>query len=230
MERKTMIVITIVIGVILYGIIAIAASLSENTDYQKAKELNKLAQKSYSVGDYEKAYEYAEQARKHVAKADAYVAELALKSRANTLFYQASKRIEYAKTKEAKATSSQAYKKALSDLEIAKNALSSDQYERSIEHSNKVIQGLNGVVPNSPLPKYYKVRLIPLKRDCFWNIAKYKFVYSNPWKWKLLYDANRSKLKDPDNPNLIFPGQVIVIPSQNGEFREGTFDSKKKYD
>jgi nucleoid-associated protein YgaU len=229
MERKTMIVVTIVIGVILYGIIAIGASLSENPDYVKAKELNKMAQKSYSEGDYEKAYEYAEQARKHVAKADAYVAGLALKSKANALFYQASKRVEYAKAKDAKVTSSQTFKRAVSDLEIAKNALSTDQYERSIEHSNKVIEGLNGVVPNSPLPKYYKVRLIPSKRDCLWRIAEYRFVYNNPWKWKLLYDANKSKLKEPDNPNLIFPGQIIVIPSQNGEFREGTYDSRKKY-
>ena len=229
MERKTMIIITIVIGVILYGIIAIGASLSENPDYVKAKELNKLAQKAYSEGDYEKAYEQAEQARQHVAKADAYVASLGLKSKANTLFYQASKRVEHAKTKDGKVTSSPTFKKAVSDLEIAKSALSSDQYEKSIEHSNKVIEGLNGVVPNSPLPKYYRVRLIPSKRDCFWRIAEYKFIYNNPWKWKLIYDANRSKLHEPDNPNLLFPGQVLVIPSQNGEFREGTYNSKKPY-
>jgi nucleoid-associated protein YgaU len=229
MERKTMIILTIVIGVILYGIIAIGASLSENPDYVKAKELNKMAQKAYSGGDYEKAYEYAEQARQHVAKADAYVAGLAQKNKANTLFYQASKRVEYAKAKGGKVTSSQNYKKAESDLAIAKSALSSDQYERSIEHSNKVIQGLNGVVPNSPLPKYYRVRLVPSKRDCLWRIAEYKFVYSNPWKWKLIYDANKSKLREPDNPNLIFPGQVLVIPSQNGEFREGTYDSRQAY-
>jgi nucleoid-associated protein YgaU len=229
MERKTMIIITVVIGVILYGIIAIGSSLSENPDYAKAKELNKMAQKAYSDGDYGKAYELAEQARKHVAKADEYVAGLALKSKANTLFYQASKRVEYAKAKDPKVASSQVYKKAVSDLDIAKDALSSDQYERSIDHSNKVIEGLNGVVPNSALPKYYRVRLIPSKRDCFWRIAEYRFVYNNPWKWKLLYDANKSKLEEPDNPNLIFPGQVIVIPSQNGEFREGTYDSRKKY-
>jgi nucleoid-associated protein YgaU len=224
-----MIIITIVIGVILYGIIAIGASLSENPDYVKAKELNKMAQKAYSEGDYEKAYEYAEQARQHVAKADSYVAGLALKSKANTLFYQASKRVEYAKAKDGKVTSSQTFKKAVSDLEIAKGALSSDQYEKSIEHSNKVIEGLNGVVPNSPLPKYYKVRLIPSKRDCLWRIAEYKFIYNNPWKWKIIYDANKSKLREPDNPNLIFPGQILVIPSQNGEFREGTYDSRKVY-
>jgi hypothetical protein len=224
-----MIVITIAIGVILYGIIAIGASLSENPDYVKAKELNKKAQKAYAEGDYDKARDYAEEARAHVAKADAYVASLGLKNKANNLFYQAAKRLEYARNKGGKVTSSQSYKKAASDLEIAKSALASDQYERSIEHSNKVLAGLNGIVPDSPLPKYYRVRLLPSKRDCFWRIAEYKFVYNNPWKWKLIYDANRTKLTEPDNPNLIFPGQVLVIPSQNGEFREGTYDPKKKY-
>jgi len=229
MERKTMIIVTIVIGVILYGIIAIGASLSENPDYVKAKELNKKAQKAYAEGDYDKAYEYAEQARAHVAKADAYVANLGLRHKANTLFYQASKRVEFARQKGGKVASSQSYKRAVSDLEIAKTALSSDQYERSIEHSNKVIAALNGFVPSSPLPKYYRVRLIPRRRDCFWHIAGYKFIYNNPWKWKHIYEANKSKLKDPDNPNLIFPGQVLVIPSLNGEFREGTYDPKKAY-
>lgn len=45
------------------------------------------------------------------------------------------------------------------------------------------------------------------KGDCLWRIAK-KF-YGNGSLWRRIYAANRSKIKDPD---LIYPGQVLVIP------------------
>lgn len=44
-------------------------------------------------------------------------------------------------------------------------------------------------------------------RDCLWFIAK-KY-YNNPYKWSMIYDANKNKIKNPD---LIFPDQVFVIP------------------
>ena len=30
--------------------------------------------------------------------------------------------------------------------------------------------------------------------------------------WRLLIEANRSRLVDPDDPDLIHPGQVLVLP------------------
>jgi hypothetical protein len=78
-----------------------------------------------------------------------------------------------------------------------------------------------------PLPKYYRVRLIPDRRDCFWRIAEYDFVYGDPFKWRILYEANKSDLKYPDNPDLILPGQVFVIPEQEGEAREGTWNPEE---
>lgn len=43
--------------------------------------------------------------------------------------------------------------------------------------------------------------------DCLWNIAR-KF-YGNGSLYTKIYNANRSKIK---NPNLIYPGQVFTIP------------------
>lgn len=51
--------------------------------------------------------------------------------------------------------------------------------------------------------KTYKVK----KGDCLWNIAKK--LYGDGSKWKKIYNANKSKIK---NPNLIYPGQVFKIP------------------
>jgi len=79
------------------------------------------------------------------------------------------------------------------------------------------------------LPAFYTVRLIPEARDCFWRIAEYPFVYGDPRKWKLLYEANKGLLSDPANPDLIEPGQVFEIPSLAGEKREGAWDPAKKY-
>jgi nucleoid-associated protein YgaU len=81
-----------------------------------------------------------------------------------------------------------------------------------------------------PLPAEYVIRLIPNRRDCLWRIAEYPFVYGDPLKWSLLYEANKKTFRDPANPDLIFPGQELMIPSLGGETREGTFDSTKQYE
>lgn len=45
--------------------------------------------------------------------------------------------------------------------------------------------------------------------ECLWNIAGYRKIYSDPWKWQKIFNENRDKIRDPD---LIFPGQELVIP------------------
>lgn len=44
--------------------------------------------------------------------------------------------------------------------------------------------------------------------DCLWNIAKY--FYGDGSKYTIIYNANTDKI---GNPNLIYPGQVLVIPA-----------------
>lgn len=46
-----------------------------------------------------------------------------------------------------------------------------------------------------------------VKGDCLWNIAK-RF-YGDGSKYPIIYNANKDKIK---NPNLIYPGQVLLIP------------------
>lgn len=59
------------------------------------------------------------------------------------------------------------------------------------------------------VPKVYVVGTWERDRDCLWNIAKKNYIYGDPWKWKRIYKANRDKIVDPD---LIYPGQRLVIP------------------
>jgi nucleoid-associated protein YgaU len=45
--------------------------------------------------------------------------------------------------------------------------------------------------------------------DCLWKICRNLHVYSNPLAWPILYKANRAQIRNPD---LIYPGQRLVIP------------------
>ena len=60
---------------------------------------------------------------------------------------------------------------------------------------------------NSPEPKQETTYTVQ-KGDCLWNIAK-KF-YGNGSKYTVIYEANKDKIQ---KPNLIYAGQVLVIPS-----------------
>lgn len=45
--------------------------------------------------------------------------------------------------------------------------------------------------------------------DCLWTISEGQDVYDDPFKWPLIYKANRDQIKDPD---LIYPDQTFSIP------------------
>jgi nucleoid-associated protein YgaU len=57
----------------------------------------------------------------------------------------------------------------------------------------------------------YTVRLIPERRDCLWRISEYDFIYGNPRLWPKIWRRNRKLIQNPD---LIYPGWLLVIPPQ----------------
>jgi hypothetical protein len=79
------------------------------------------------------------------------------------------------------------------------------------------------------LPAQYTVGTWASTKDCFWNIAALASVYNDPWQWRVLYNANRAKLPDPNNPDLVHPGTVLVIPSIRGETRDGMYVAGRNY-
>lgn len=80
-----------------------------------------------------------------------------------------------------------------------------------------------------PLPSQYTVRSWESSKDCLWNIAGYSWVYGDPTKWTVLYDANKSRMPQPNNPDLIHPGFVLNIPSIKGEVRQGMWSPTANY-
>jgi nucleoid-associated protein YgaU len=81
----------------------------------------------------------------------------------------------------------------------------------------------------TPWPAEYVVRSLQGRSDTLQRIAGYPFIYNDPLKWTVLFEANRKGFRDPANPDLIFPGQRLVIPSIAGEIREGSYDPTKDY-
>jgi nucleoid-associated protein YgaU len=236
------------LGVLVTLLVAVAAvvpaqSLLDNEFYRKAKTLQAQSEQAFQDGDYDQAASLAQQAKENLAKSDEYVTRMTLYYTANGWLARANDRLTFAKSIKADVNYKEAYDKAASDIAYAKAAFDAGQYEDSTQLSKDALAALEGIqrVTEAPapepepqagttLPLTYTVRLIPSLRDCLWRIAGYPFVYNNPWRWKDLYAANKSILKDPNNPNLIYPGQVLTIPSIKGETREGAYDPEQTYE
>jgi hypothetical protein len=84
-------------------------------------------------------------------------------------------------------------------------------------------------IPEGALPAKYRVRPWSVSQDTFQSIAGRPWAYSDTTKWWNIYDANRSKLPQPDNPDLLMPGIVLDIPSIQGELRAGMWDPERSY-
>lgn len=227
--NRTIIVIFSILCLLAFGQSLFAQSLLDNPDYKKAIELQQLAKEAHAAGDYDKAYEYSKEARIYIDKSNAYIAQKILWYKANSRLKKARSRVAYFKSSGINPEYQQAYQQALASLEAAEKSFTEDQYENSIEYSQEVLTLLAEAKSENLLPKYYKVRLIPKERDCLNKIAGYPFIYNDRTKWRLLYEANKSKLKHSNNPHLIFPGEVFEIPSIEGEKRSGEYDPKASY-
>ena len=57
--------------------------------------------------------------------------------------------------------------------------------------------------PDSTQPRYHVVK----KKETLYSLAQN--YYGDQSKWKMIYEANRATIKDP---NVIFEGQKLVIP------------------
>ena len=170
-----------------------------------------------------KSYEYAVKAREFAALSKAYIAEMVKAYRARTSLTAAKERIELAQRINLENRDPDLFGSSYAYFEDAKYTFNEKNYDESLENSQKVIELLKDIKGGKVLPAFYEIILNKSSRDCLWRIAGFDFVYSDPQKWVNLYEANKTLLTDPDNPDLILPGQVIKIPSIEGEIREGTY-------
>jgi hypothetical protein len=226
----------------------IPASIRNNKYYLESVRLTTLAQETYDYGDYDASAEYAVEAIKYAQLSDEYVA-LQLKIKAtNDAIKSARSRLEWAVSVNASSRYPSEFNRAQGSYDLAINERSAEHWDEAIEAANQVLVALanvqapvpapavapappRAVTPEKPaLPAQYTVRPWAVSKDCLWNIAGRPWAYGDSTKWRLIYTANRSRLPQPDNPNLIHPGMVLDIPSIQGEARQGMWDSSKNYD
>ena len=121
---------------------------------------------------------------------------------------------------------------AFSEADYDKSALLADEAASLAEMAAQPRKGAgtSGTTSPNALPATYTVRAWSVSKDCFWNIAGFSWVYGNPYQWRTLYNANKTKLPNPNNPNVIEPGTVLDIPSIKGEVRQGAWESGKTYE
>lgn len=192
--------------------------------YAAAAELFDAALAIYDAEDYPTA---GDKARETVAAVEAIAA-----ADADAAIGRAKAAMGAAEAIQAQTNYPEEYGQAKTALTDALAAFDSQDYGTAAMRANACVAALAGVKAREDSlswPAVYIVRLLPERRDCLWRIAEYSFIYNNPLKWPVIYEANKKSFRDPGNPNLIFPGQKLSIPAIKGEKREGTYDPKQAY-
>ena len=209
---------------------AFAASYKNNTYQKLANEYTKKAEAALDAGEYALSEEYAAKAAENAELSKAYIDKMLAQGNAEKAIAEAKKKLDWAKSVNADKTFPTAYSAAEEAFSNAHTAYDKGDYLSAVQYAKAVNDALNGVREVTPLPQFYVVRPWAETKDCYWNISGRKYVYNNPLLWENLYNANKSKMPRPNDPNLILPGMKMEIPSISGELREGTYSPNKEYE
>jgi nucleoid-associated protein YgaU len=222
----------------------IPRSILNNEYYLRSVRLTQLAKDAYEEGDYDASAEYAEEAAEYARLSDEYVTMRL----ADYAIARAHSRYTWAGQVGAATRYPAEYEEAGTYYNQALEARRGEEWVPARESAERVliilanVRAPDGTKPSEPdkteppgpgdgtLPAQYTVRYWLDTGDCLSAIAGWSWVYGDVYQWRLLYDANKDKLPDPDNPHLIRPGMVLDIPSLKGEVRLGMWDPEADYD
>ena len=182
-----------------------------------------LAEDAYARGNYDDAVKYAQEAMKYAKLSDEYVAlQLKIKGAFDAIA-AAQARLDQVKKANLHTKYAEIYGKAETTFAEAQKYRANEAWDQAKESALKVIDIL-AAIPLPVLVAQYRVKTWQSVRDCLWNIAARKEIYGDPWKWRVIYNANKDKLPIPGNPHLIEPGTILDIPSIAGEYRAGILE------
>ena len=221
-------VLLLVVLLVTLGFV-FGASYSNNEYQKKARELTTLAQEAFDEGNYDKAIELTAQAEDYAEKSQAYIQMMIAKSDAEKQMTIAKNQQAWALRVRGDVNYPMAYSAGTKSLENGQVAFDKEDFVGASAYAIEAIQAFSSIEEVTPLPQFYIVRPWAENKDCYWNISGRSYVYNNPTLWENLYQANKSKMKDPANPDLIYPGMKVEIPSITGEYREGTYSPKAEY-
>jgi hypothetical protein len=233
---------------------AVPNSIRNNKYFLESLRFTNLAQQAFEEGDYDASTLYSDEAVRYAQLSDEYVIlQLKIKETDDAIT-AARARLDWASSAavNAQARYPGEYNRAQTAYGEARSFRSAERWDDAIAAAGRVIDALAYLVaappsqpsPPSPppppppppvtpepipLPAQYTVRPWAISKDCFWNISGRPWVYGDSTKWRLLYNANKAKLPQPDNPDLIHPNMILDIPSIKGEIRSGLWDASKNY-
>ena len=233
----------IILALLLSGSVVIQlASASEldvplvirnNRYYDESLRLTNLARLAYMDGDYDASIQYSEEAIRYSQLSDEYVRLRLKMAETDRAISNAAGRLEYAASINAAARFPSEYSNAQAAYGEARSLRTAERWDDAIAAANRVLAFL-AFTDRSPdgfdaFPAQYMVRTWENYWDCLWNIAARPWAYNDPQQWRLLYEANRWRMPESGNPDLIEPGMVLDIPSIRGETRRGVWDSSGVY-
>ena len=196
-------------------------SIRNNQYLLESIRLTQLAGESFENAEYDASITYANEAIHYTILSDAFVA-----------IAVAQYRIYSVDSSELSDTYQEEINEAQNLLNASINAWEAEEWEEAktlAQQSAELLAHISVPGGTITLPATYMVRSWVLYGDSFWDIAGRPWVYGNPRMWRILYNANRSKLPNPNNPNLIRPGMIMDIPSIRGETREGAWNANATY-
>ncbi|MCR4741881.1 MAG: hypothetical protein K5866_03300 [Treponema sp.] len=225
---KKVITISLLLALIASSVFAVSY---KNNTYQKlANEYTKKAEVAMDAGQYDDAIEYSKLAEENAELSKAFIAAMTEKSNASNSIALAKNQLAWAEKIDAPNIYPMAYTAAKEDLEKAEAAFAEENWLAADDFAKQCLAALDGIKEVTPLPEYYIVRPWAETKDCYWNISGRHYIYNNPLLWENLYQANKSNMPKPEDPNLILPGMKMKVPSLTGEYRSGTYDPKKEYE
>jgi len=207
-----------------------AASYKNNQYQQQANAYNRMASQAFDAGEYDQAVEYAQKAAEDSGMSETFIRMMIAKQDAEKQIRFAKNQLAWAESIKGDVYFPLTFQAGKDSLEKAEDAFAREDYEMARTYAKESLTALAEIKEIVPLPQYYVVRPWAESKDCYWNIAGRPYVYNNPTLWENLYQANKQNMKDPNNPDLIYPGMKMEIPSITGEYREGTYSPNKKYD
>ena len=219
----------------VFGAVLLFAVSYDNNEYQrKSRAYSELARRAYSEGDYDASIEYSRLAEENAQKSADYIQYMLARVEAEQAMNRARTRYTWAKNNKAEEKYPEAFKTATEALQAGNTAFGNKDFDVAVVCAKKVLDALAVVTGDessfATLPAQYRIRTWRGERDCLWNIAKDKAIYDNPYLWRKLYEANKNKLPDPNNPDWVEPGIILTIPSLRGEKRDGMYDPAVTYE
>ena len=213
------------------GEVEIPTNIRNNRFFLESLRFNNLARLAYDEGNYIASTDYSEEAIRLAILSDEYVLLQLKILECDNAIAAARRRMEFADSVKAFSRYPEEYAIAQAAFGEASTFRTLERWDNAVAAANRVLDPLAHIkqLSDYSLPSQYEVRTWEFHRDCLWNIAGRPWVYDDPTQWPRLFEANKDRMPDINNPDLIHPGMLLLIPSIDGEVRMGMWEEDREY-